>query len=75
MWLKEAHIIVFIPCGKQHFTQWWQWCCECTVALLSPRKSDVREAKEMSDGFLLVKLHHGFKCILCHEHNVKGGYP
>ncbi len=31
-----------------------QLSAECTVALLSPRKSDVREAKEMSDGFLLV---------------------
>jgi hypothetical protein len=31
-----------------------QLSAECTVALLSPRKCDVGEAKEMSDGFLLV---------------------
>jgi hypothetical protein len=31
-----------------------QLSAECTVALVSPRKCDVREAKEMSDGFLLV---------------------
>jgi hypothetical protein len=21
------------------------------------------------------ELHHGFLCVHCHEHNVKGGYP
>ncbi len=48
MWLKEVHVIVFVPRGSQHFAQWWQRCHE---------------------------LHHGFQCICCHEHNVKGGYP
>jgi hypothetical protein len=21
------------------------------------------------------KLHHGFQCVCCHEHNVRGAYP
>ncbi len=57
-----------------------QLSAECTVALLSPRKCDVREAKEMSDGFLLVAdtckggclwngfvdRHHPFVINVCH---------
>ncbi len=22
MWLSEVHIVVFVPCGSQHFVQW-----------------------------------------------------
>ncbi len=57
-----------------------QLSAECTVALVSPRKCDVREAKEMSDGFLLVAdtgkggclcngfvdKHHPFVINVCH---------
>jgi len=28
MWLKKTHVIVLVPCGSQHFAQWWQRCCE-----------------------------------------------
>jgi hypothetical protein len=28
MWLKEAHVVVFVPHGNQHFTQCQQKCHE-----------------------------------------------
>jgi hypothetical protein len=28
MWLKEAHVIVFVPHGNQHLMQWQQRCRE-----------------------------------------------
>ncbi len=66
--------------GFHRFHARCQLSAGCTVALLSPRKCDVREAKEMSDGFLLVAdtgkggclwngfvdKHHPFVINVCH---------